>query len=96
MESAVTRRPGGEVAMMLAGHGLTTAKIYYRMPDYRNLIQTYVWQEYDLAPDFPKLFGFLDFWRREIEGPLHSVVYTHRRLIRPGEWRRVDGEFLLN
>jgi uncharacterized protein Usg len=85
-----------ETELMLAGHGLTTAQIFYRMPDHRNLLQTYVWQEYDLAPGFPKLRGFLDFWKREIEGPLHSVIYTHQQLIRPGEWRRVDGEFYLN
>ncbi|WP_118137218.1 usg protein [Oceanicella sp. SM1341] len=85
-----------ETELMLSGHGLTTAQIYYRMPDCQSLLQTFVWQEYDLAPKFPRLRKFLDFWRDELEGPLHSVVYSHCRLIRPGEWRKVDGEFLLN
>ena len=43
----------------LAGYGLTTARILYRRPDHRWLLQTYVWQDYDLCPDFPVLQGFL-------------------------------------
>jgi uncharacterized protein Usg len=57
----------------LDGYGLTTAEIRYRMPDQPSLLQLYVWQDYDLAPDFPTLRTFLDFWRRKIEEALHSV-----------------------
>lgn len=85
-----------ETELMLAGYGLTTAQIFYRMPDFQDLIQTYLWQNYDLAPDFPELSGFLDFWQDNLDGPIHSVQYTHRRLIKPGEWRKVDGEITLN
>jgi uncharacterized protein Usg len=73
------------------GYGLTTAEIHYRLPDYPALIQVYVWQEYDLAPAFPTLQGFLAYWRRELEGALHSVRVAHKRLIKPHEWRAVDG-----
>ena len=38
-----------EIELMLAGHGLTTAQIYYRMPDFKDVLQTYLWQDYDLA-----------------------------------------------
>ena len=41
------------------GYGLTTAEIHYHLPDYPNLLQLYVWQEYDLAPELPTLQGFL-------------------------------------
>jgi uncharacterized protein Usg len=85
-----------ETERMLAGHGLTIAEIFYRMPDHPAVLQTFVWQDYDIAPDFPVLFKFLDFWEAELDGPLHSVKYSHRHLIKPGEWRKVDGEFLLN
>ena len=78
-----------ETELMLKGYGLTTAEIFYRMPDYRNV----VWQDYDLAPDHPKLFGFIEFWQDRIEGPLHSIRFTHRKMISPGEWRNVVGEF---
>lgn len=80
----------------LAGYGLTTATILYRLPDHRNVLQTYIWQDYDLAPRFPVLHGFLDFWKRELEGPLHSVTVAHARLIRPAEIVNVNGVLTLH
>jgi uncharacterized protein Usg len=52
---------------------LTTAKIVYRLPDEPERLQIFVWQKFDVAPDFPELSKFLDFWRKNIEGELHSV-----------------------
>ena len=78
-------------AKQLEGYGLTTAHILYRLPDHPGLLQTYVWQDYDLAPSFPELNDFLAFWRRELEGPLHSVTVAHQQLIRPAEFKAVDG-----
>ena len=80
----------------LEGYGLTTAKILYRMPDHPHLLQTYIWQEYDLAPRFPELTRFLHFWSHQLEGPLHSVTVAHSRLIRPAEFRAVDGILTLH
>ena len=81
---------------ILNGYRLTTAEILYRRPDHPSLLQTFVWQEYDLAPKFPVLFRFIEFWKAKLEGPLHSVSYTHKRLIAPNEWRNVNGEFVLH
>jgi len=78
------------------GYGLTTAQILYRRPDHPWLLQTYVWQNYDLCPDFPELQGFLDFWQRSLEGALHSVTVAHARLIKPAELKAVDGVFRLH
>ena len=78
-----------DFARQVAGYGLTTAEILYRMPDHPEMLQTYVWQEYDIAPRYPVLRKFLDFWQRELDGPLHSVRVAHRRLIRPAEMRMV-------
>ena len=78
------------------GYGLTTAHIFYRRPDHLWLLQTYVWQDYDLWPNFPVLQGFLRFWQRQLEGPLHSVTVCHRGLIAPAEIRAVDGVFRLH
>ena len=75
----------------LEGYGLTTAEILYHRPDAPALLQLFVWQEHDLAPDFPVLFEFLDHWRLEIRATLHSVRVAHDRLIRPAEWQAVDG-----
>ena len=75
------------LALQLKDYRLTTAEIMYRMPDHPDILQTYIWQEMDLAPAFPVLRRFLDFWRRELDGPLHSVRVTSARLIRPTSFR---------
>ncbi len=80
----------------LEGYGLTTAQILYRRPDHRWLLQTYIWQHYDLFPEFPELQRFLDFWRAKLDGPLHSVTVAHSKLIAPAELRAVGGVFRLH
>ena len=80
----------------LEGFSLTTAEILYRMPDYPAVLQSYVWQDYDLAPQFPALKKFLAFWRDRLDGPLHSVRVAHSRLIRPAEIRSLSAEFRLH
>ena len=80
----------------LAGYSLATAEITYHLPDARSLLQTFVWQQYDIAPKFPELRKFLDFWTRELDGPLHSVRLAHATLLRPAEVRIVDAELHLH
>ena len=78
------------------GYGLTTAQILYRLPDHPSLLQTYVWQNYDLCPEFPELFKVLSFWQRSLDGPLYSVLVAHSDLIRPAEIKAVEGVFRLH
>jgi uncharacterized protein Usg len=85
-----------ETELMLKGYGLTTAQILYHYPDHPHLLQTYIWQDYDIAPRFPVLIGFVEFWKKQLEGPLHSIQFTHRKLIAPNQWRNVAGEFVLH
>ena len=80
----------------IEGYGLTTANILYRRPDHPWLLQTYVWQDYDLAPKFPVLMKFLEFWRERLDGPLHSVRVAHTRLIKPAEIRNIGAEMRLH
>lgn len=89
-------RDHAELELLLKGYGLTTAEILYRLPDHPAVLQTYIWQDYDLAPKFPVLATFIEFWRQRLEGPLHSIRYTHRKLITPNEWRNVCGEITLH
>src|SRR5216683_3022809 len=63
------------------GYGLTTAEIVYRRPDRHWLLQTYVWQDYDMFPNFPALKDFLAFWEKSLEGPLFAVTVAHSKLI---------------
>lgn len=85
-----------EFVRMLAGYSLTTAEIIYRLPDHPSLMQSYIWQDYDLHPRFPKLKGFLEFWAQNLEGKLHKVLVAHTGLIRPCEMRLVETELKLN
>ncbi|MBI1418033.1 MAG: aspartate-semialdehyde dehydrogenase [Limimaricola sp.] len=82
-----------ETEMMLKGYGLTTAEMFYHMPDHPHVINTFVWQDYDQAPDHARLFRFIEYWQESIEGPLHSVRFVHRKMISPGEWRNLVGEY---
>jgi len=90
-EHATARGVDRDFLAQLAGYGLTTAEIYYYRPDHPSLLQMFAWQEYDAAPDFPVLFAFLDYWKREIEAEINSVRIAHEKLIRPASWRAADG-----
>lgn len=85
-----------EFRLQMQGYGLTTANILYRLPDHPAIIQSYVWQNFDLHPHFPELRKFLDFWTRSLDGPLHAVTIAHAHLIKPTEMRLVNGEFLVH
>jgi uncharacterized protein Usg len=84
------------LALQLKDYRLTTAKIHYHLPDYPGVLQTYVWQEFDLAPAFPELRKFLIFWQTTLEGKVHSVTIASVSLIRPAEWRHVPASHYLN
>ncbi len=72
---------------MLRDYRLTTAEILYHFPDHPVLLQSYIWQELDLAPKFPTLSKFLDFWNRELDGKIHSVKVAHAELVTPQEFK---------
>jgi uncharacterized protein Usg len=76
-----------EVELLVKDYRLTTAEILYHMPDHPSLLQTYVWQALDIAPKFPVLHGFLDFWESSLDGRLHSVKIASAKLLNPGRYR---------
>lgn len=85
-----------DMELQLKGYGLTTAEILYRLPDRPSILQSYIWQHYDLAPHFPEMKNFLKFWQEKLDGPLHSVRYVHRKLISASDWQALRGEFIIN
>ena len=85
-----------DLDLQLRGYSLATAEIFYRMPDARSVLQSFVWQDYDMAPQFPRLKEFLAFWQRELDGPIHSVRLSHSRLISPAEVSYRDHEILIH
>lgn len=83
-------------AQFVDNYRLTTAEILYHLPDHPQLLQSYIWQEYDIAPRFPVLNKFLHFWSHNLDGKLHSVLVANQRLITPAEMNFTDCEFSLH
>ncbi|HET6184585.1 MAG TPA: usg protein [Acetobacteraceae bacterium] len=84
------------LALQLKNYRLTTAEILYRMPDHPDLLQSFIWQDLDLAPGYPVLRKFLDFWRRELDGPIHSVRVASTGLVKPPRYRAPGAVFRLH
>lgn len=91
-----TRDALGERLAGLSGYGLTTAEILYRLPDHPRILQSYVWQDYDVTPAFPALNKFLAFWRETLDGALYAVRVDHAKLLKASELRLIGTEFTLN
>lgn len=85
-----------DLRAQLAGYSLTTAEILYRLPDHPSLLQSFIWQEYDLHPRFPRLKRFLDFWSCNLEGELYRVTVAHKKLIAPAEVRLITCDYRLH
>jgi uncharacterized protein Usg len=83
------------IALALRGYRLTTAEILYHRPDHPAVLQTYLWQEYDLMPKFPVLNKFLKFWEHNLDGKLHSVRVATTGIIVPADLKYTRGEFTL-
>lgn len=75
------------LALQLKDYRLTTAEILYHLPDHPDILQSYIWQDMDIAPRFPVLHKFLDFWCRELDGQVHSVRVASTKLIKPPSYR---------
>ena len=84
-----------DFAKQLQDYRLTTAEIIYRMPDHPSLLQSYIWQELDIAPRFPILHKFLRFWETTLEGKLYMVKVASLELIKPSDLRYCGNEFLV-
>lgn len=82
--------------LRLLSQRLTTAEIIYHMPDHPHLLQSFVWQDFDVAPQYPALKKFLRFWESHLDGALHLVRVASAALVRPAEFRYAKGEFRLN
>ncbi len=75
------------LALQLKDYRLTTAEILYRMPDHPGVLQSFIWQDLDIAPEYPVLRKFLDFWSRELDGPVHSVRVASAGVMRSASYR---------
>ena len=84
------------ISLQLQGYRLATAEILYHMPDHPGLLQSFIWQHYDLAPEYPVLHRFLEYWRQNIEAVLHSVQVGRVQLIKPARMTHARASFQLH
>lgn len=85
----------GLKAEFIKDYRLIMAEIVYHMPDSPQFLQTFIWNEMDIAPRYPVLHNFLDFWQRNLDGKLHSVYVDSQRLITPGKYKYAHAQFTL-
>lgn len=86
----------GDFERAVQGARLATAEITYWMPDHPNLLQSFIWQHYDLAPEYPAMQKFLEFWKQNIEATLHSVRISAAEPYTPSRIRTADVVYRLH
>lgn len=79
-----------EFSLRLKGWRLATAEVLYYIPDHPSLLQSFMWQTLDLAPSYPRIHKFLDFWRAEIDAVIHSVRLATGETIAPPKLNTAD------
>lgn len=84
---------GEEMRLRLNGWRLATAEVLYYLPDHPSLLQSFIWQTLDLAPAYPRIHRFLEFWRREIDAVIHSVQLASGETLAPAVLRKADAVF---
>lgn len=52
-------------------------RVYYWMPDYNSILQEFVWQLVDVSPELPRVHGFLNYWKNNIEAVIHTVEISN-------------------
>ena len=90
------RASGKALELQLKGYRLSTVEIVYHMPDHPSVLQTFIWQYMDIAPDYPELHKFLDFWRKNLDGALHSVRVMSKDIVGPPRVGNVSHSLVLH
>jgi len=95
LERFANPRVLNELERRQLGYRLATAEIFYYLPDYPDVLQSFVWQELDIAPRYPVLYRFLGFWQRNLAGKLHSVTVASASDPGPRDFNLAAYEFRL-
>ena len=92
----MARTASDDFQKQLQDYRLTTAEIIYHLPDHPSLLQSYIWQDLDVAPRFPILKRFLTFWEKTLDGKLYMVKVAHHALIAPNVFSYQGKEFVIH
>lgn len=78
---------------MIKRKTLVTLDIFYYMPDHSSIINEFVWQTEDFAPDYQRVQRFLHHWHRNVQAVIQEVLMCDSVSNR---WRPVDIDLKLN
>lgn len=70
---------------------LVSLRIFYYMPDYRDIIQEFMWQTEDHKPKYPRVNKFLYYWKENIDAVIADIEMAEIQN-RP-KYRSVDDIF---
>ncbi len=52
---------------------IVTLSILYWMPDYKHILQEFIWQTADVRPEYPRVHRFLNYWHDNIEAVISEI-----------------------
>ncbi|MDP7367018.1 MAG: hypothetical protein QGH83_07140 [Candidatus Pacebacteria bacterium] len=52
---------------------IVTLSILYWMPDYKHILQEFIWQTADVRPEYPRVHRFLNYWHDNIESVISEI-----------------------
>ena len=52
---------------------IVTLSVLYWMPDYKHILQEFIWQTADVRPEYPKVHRFLNYWHDNIEAVISEI-----------------------
>ena len=60
------------------------------MPDYHSILQEFIWQTMDIAPKYPRMMKFLEYWDLHIEASIHKVTIYSADNIKATDIKTID------
>ena len=72
---------------------LATVQVIYHIPDHIHILNEFSWQTKDRLPEYPRIHEFLDYWDKNIDGPIkEAYIYDQEE----SKIRHVDRRYKLN
>ena len=81
------------VEMIIKKWTVASVQVVYYIPDYMSLVNEFIWQTEDTLPEYPRITRFLDYWDKNIDGPIkEAYIYDHGK----SKIRHVDRKYKIN
>ena len=81
------------IQIILKKWTVASVQVVYYIPDYMSLVNEFIWQTEDQLPEYPRITRFLDYWDKNIDGPIKEVyIYDHEE----AKVRHVDRKYKIN